>query len=49
MMQHLNVWVRGDIMVSVPLKTDKQKEAAGKVSQGLRDGEVVIFLESKAR
>lgn len=49
MVEHLNVWVAGGIMVSVPIKTEVQKAAARKVSQGVRDGDVFIILEPKAR
>ena len=49
MPDYLNVWVRGAIMVSVPLKTEKQQEAARGITQGERDGEVIIFIEDKSR
>lgn len=49
MTQHLNVWVAGGIMVSVPILTDAQKDAAKKVSQGVRDGDVFIIIEPEAR
>lgn len=49
MTEHLNVWVAGGIMVSVPIKTDAQKEAAKKVSQGIRDADVFIIIESESR
>lgn len=47
--KHLNVWVAGGIMVSVPIKTEKQKKAVEGIYQGPMSGQVFIILEPEAR
>lgn len=49
MPEYLNIWVAGAIMVSVPLKSESQREAAGRIGQGAHAGNTLIFIEDKPR
>lgn len=46
---YLNIWVAGKLQVSIPIISENQKSAAGRVSQGARDGQVFIMLEEESR
>lgn len=46
---YLNIWVAGKLQCSVPIVSENQKSAAGRISQGARDGQVFMLIEDEAR
>lgn len=49
MTDYLNVWVCDKVVMSVPLKSESQREAAGRIGQGAHAGNTLIFIEDKPR